>query len=429
MRLGGRLAAAIELLDLIDTDPRPADMLVREYFRSRRYAGSGDRRMISGLVYSVVRNRGMIDWRLTQTFLPVSNRLRVFLEFENSAVAEIGGEPHAPDAPSGEEAEQLRIGRGLEPDAAPENAQLNLPEWLPGAVRDGTLEVSQDALIAAFSGRAATDIRVNLTRTTRSELQAELAEAGVETTELAWVPTALRLSEPAQLENLPSFRAGKFEVQDAGSQYVAHLLGAKPGERVADICAGAGGKTLALADTMAGEGILFASDIDGKRLRRLQARAVRAGHDDIEAYYVGANDDWPDGWAGTMDRVLVDAPCSGSGTWRRQPEQRWRFAPERLKELSRIQASVLDRAAKLTKPGGRLVYATCSFLRSENETAITNFLDRNAGFSMTPWTDAALEASLPLPSGGADGQPFLRLSPFDHGVDGFFAAVMTRAIG
>jgi 16S rRNA (cytosine967-C5)-methyltransferase len=429
MRNGGRLAAAIELLDLIEADRRPADMLIREFFRSRRYAGSKDRRAVTELVYRVLRNRGLIDWQLGQVKLPENNRLRAFSEASDWDLDGVEDDVHAPEPLTPVEVSGLagiaRLGSGEMPD----EAHLNLPEWLCHLMREADPDASTDDLIDALGPRAATDIRVNTLKSSRDAVQAELLAAGIESDPLDWAPAALRLRESARLEGLSGFREGRFEVQDAGSQYTAMLVGARQGERVADICAGAGGKTLAMASSMKGEGILFASDVDGRRLRRLQERASRAGVTAVEYADVSPRSAWPEGWEGAMDRVLIDAPCSGTGTWRRQPEQRWRLTAERLEEVKAIQASVLDRGARLVRPGGRLVYVTCSFLRQENETAVTEFLDRNPGFTITPWADAAREAGLPLPSAQEVEQSMLRLSPYRHRVDGFFAAVMKRALG
>lgn len=429
MRPGGRLAAAIELLDLIDSDRRPADMLIREYFRTRRYAGSKDRRAVTELVYRIQRNRGSIDWHLNCVNLPVSNRLRAFLEAADWNVGDLSNDDHAPDPLSPSEKSGLEAAGGISPDDMPDEARLNLPDWLCRHFREGDPEASAGDLIEALGPRAAADVRVNTLSSTREEVQAELQQAGIETRPVDWVPTALRLDQTARLETLSATREGRIEIQDAGSQYAALLVGAQPGERVADICAGAGGKTLAMAAAMQGSGAIFASDVDGRRLKRLEERAGRAGVGSIQCLEVSPRAAWPEGWAGTMDRVLVDAPCSGSGTWRRQPEQRWRHSPDRLDELVAIQASILDRAAVLVRPGGRLVYVTCSFLRPENETAVTEFLERWGDFTITPWADAARETGVPLPPAHDPGQSMLRLSPYRHSVDGFFAAVMTRALG
>lgn len=428
MRPGGRLAAVVELLDLIDTDRRPADMIVRDYFRQRRYAGSKDRAAVAEAVFGVLRRRAELDWRVRRGGGEAGNRLRAFLSIDREQLEQALGDDHAPAPPSKHEAAVLAAGRGVSGEMPP-GARLNLPDWLVPKIVRSLPDASPDELAAAFAGRADVSIRVNGRKTDRAALAAELLAQGVETSAHPWVPTALTLTDPKPLEHLPAFTEGQFEIQDAGSQYAGLMVDARPGMRVADICAGAGGKALLLADRMDGEGELLASDVDGRRLRRLETRAVRAGVSNIGTTPVGANAPWPEGWEASMDRVLIDAPCSGSGTWRRQPEQRWRFTPERLTELTRLQAEILDRGARLVKPGGRLVYVTCSFLREENETGITSFLDRAPEFRLLPWPDVVREAGIPVPSGNRMTGDFMRLSPFDHGVDGFFAAVLQRAIG
>lgn len=429
MKPGGRLAAAIELLDLIDADPRPADMLVRDYFRTRRYAGSKDRRSVTELVFKVLRERASIDWRLKTAELIVSNRLRAWSQVMDWQIDASPDDPHGPEPLTGDEINRLREALRLEVTAMSEAARAGLPDWLFTQVKESLPEASLEQLCENFGPRASTDLRVNSLKTDIESARAALAASGIASDRLDWVPTALRLAEPVRLEHLPLWRDGHIEVQDAGSQYVTALCGARPGERVADICAGAGGKTLGLAAAMQDRGHLFASDVDARRLRRLAERARRAGAHSIETLAVGPEEAWPDGWAGSMDGVLVDAPCSGSGTWRRQPEQRWRLTPERLHELTEIQASVLDRGARLVRPGGRLIYVTCSCLQSENETAVTEFLDRNKKFTIMSWADAAREASIPKPPTGMAQSEMLRLSPAYHGVDGFFAAVLTRTLG
>lgn len=428
MRPGGRLAAVVELLDLIDTDRRPADMIVRDYFRQRRYAGSKDRAAVTEAVYDILRRRGELDWRIGKSGGQPGNRLRAFLATTPEFLDEALSGEHAPQPTSKGEATVLAAARTASGELSP-GARLNLPDWLVPKMVRGLPDASPDDLAAAFAGRADVSIRVNGRKTDRTALAGQLLEQGVETTEHPWVPTALTLTNPKPLEHLPAFTEGLFEVQDAGSQYAGLMVDARPGMRVADICAGAGGKTLLLADRMGGEGELMASDVDGRRLRRLEARAARAGVANLGTTQVGPNAPWPEGWEASMDRVLIDAPCSGSGIWRRQPEQRWRFTPERLAELTRLQGGILDRGADLVRPGGRLVYVTCSFLREENETAVTSFLDRSPGFRPLPWSDVVREAGIPVPSGRKMTGEFMRLSPFDHGVDGFFAAVLERPIG
>jgi 16S rRNA (cytosine967-C5)-methyltransferase len=262
--------------------------------------------------------------------------------------------------------------------------------------------------------------------TTRDAVLVRLTADGFMARALDLTPDAVRLDGEARLRDHPLLRSGEVEVQDAGSQAVGRLAGALPGERVADVCAGAGGKTLLLAAAMRDDGEIAAFDVDGARLGRLRSRAGRAGVRIVRTAARDGRAGFPEDEAGGYDRVLVDAPCSGLGTWRRQPEQRWRLTPERLEELCRLQAALIGAASSLVRPGGRLVYATCSLLRAENETPVTEFLDAHPGFRPVPAAEAVADAGISAGVGPGWG---IRLSPRSHGVDGFFAAVMERAVG
>ncbi|WP_417517898.1 RsmB/NOP family class I SAM-dependent RNA methyltransferase [Minwuia sp.] len=428
MRPGARLAAAIEVLDAIDGEGRPADLIVRDYFKSRRYAGSKDRRAVGELVFGVLRRRGELDWRLASAGLEAFNRLRVLLFARMNDVATSFGGPHDPEQPSSEEQEKLTQSAGLDLDTAPPSARLNFPAWLEPQLADSFGPDWQARAGAALAGRAATDLRVNRLKQDRDSVLDHLCADGIEAEPFWLAPDAIRLQKPVRLEDHPLYRSGVIEIQDAGSQFVGHLLGARAGETVADICAGAGGKTLLIAAGMQNDGRLIASDVDPKRLSRLEARAARAGATCVETHHVAADAPWPAEWIGRMDRVLIDAPCSGTGTWRRQPDQRWKFTQERLTELCGIQSAVLDRACELVRPGGRLLYVTCSFLRAENETAVTEFLERTPQFHPVSREELARDVSIPAAFAEPGIHPWFSLSPHDHGVDSFFAAVLTRAL-
>jgi 16S rRNA (cytosine967-C5)-methyltransferase len=283
------------------------------------------------------------------------------------------------------------------------------PAWLADLLVAAGVEPSD------LVGRAPLDLRVNRLKATRERMLADLA--GAEPTPYA--PDGLRITSGTNVEALPAFREGLIEVQDEGSQLVGLAVGAEPGQRIVDLCAGAGGKTLALAAAMANEGVLLACDTDRARLSRLAPRAARAGATIVEARLLdpGREKDALADWEGSADAVLVDAPCSGTGTWRRNPEARWRLTPQRLERLADTQAHVLDIAAPLVKPDGVLVYVVCSLLDREGPEQVDAFLDRHAGWVVGP-------ATLPCgePRGGG-----VRLTPALCGTDGFFVARLRRA--
>ena len=426
MRPEARLGAAIEILDRLETVQSYLEDLMRGYFRERRYAGSGDRRAIGATVYGVLRRRGELDWRLSQAESRCDNRLRVFLLTTLERDPGLAEGPYGPEVPDEAERGALSAAVLCDMETAPAWARLNYPVWLEGEIAESLGPSHEDELRALCEGRAATDLRANTLKTDRDRLAGMLAEEGFATEPVALASHALRLTSDGRADQSRAFGQGLFEIQDAGSQFVAQLVGARQGQWIADICAGAGGKALAMAADMDNRGQIFAVDVDAGRLRRLGARAERAGVRNIQTRRQPAEAGWPDDWRGRMDAVLVDAPCSGSGTWRRQPELRWRMTAEGLARNAVRQGAMLDAAAELVKPSGRLVYITCSFLAAENEKPVTDFLARRTEFSLTPWREAATAAGLTdLPDAGGT-EDFLRLTPLKQGVDGFFAAVMTR---
>ena len=388
MTPSARLQSAIELLDLIIVAARDAgpaaDTVIASYFKTRRYAGSGDRRAVRELVYQAIRRSGE---------RPVSGRAAMLgVAEDNDALRPLfDGSPHGPAAIGAKE--------------RPAPAAL-LPEWLaPRLAHVSTPELLE---------RAPFDLRVNLLKASRDAVLAELA--GAQPTRHA--PNGIRLDEPLPIEQHPLWADGKIEVQDEGSQLIALACGARPGETIVDLCAGAGGKTLALAADMGGEGRLIACDTDRGRLSRLPDRARRAGAEGIESRLLNPNRELEalEDLQGQADIVLVDAPCSGTGTWRRNPEARWRLTPERLVRLGELQARLLEIAASLVRPGGRLVYAVCSLLDEEGADQLSGFLAAHPDWS----------AARPFASPGTDRGPGVLLSPAADGTDGFFVASVER---
>jgi len=272
--------------------------------------------------------------------------------------------------------------------------------------------------IAALETPPPVDLRVNRLKATVEEAQRELARENIETERMRYAPDGLRLKRRLSIVAGDAFQNGLVEIQDEGSQIVAALVDARPGMQVMDYCAGAGGKTLAIAAGMNNKGRVVAMDVLETRLDRSAQRLRRAGAHNVERRSIGDNAKWLKRQKGTFDRVLVDAPCTGTGTWRRNPDGRWTLRRRDLEELVPKQAEILDAAAKLVKPGGNLVYATCSVLPAENERQIEAFLARHPDFEALPVAEVFPEL--------ANDTPFLRLSPLGHGTDGFFAAVLGR---
>ena len=377
---------------------RPADAIAGDYFRARRFIGSTDRRAIADRVWRILRTYRRLTWWLTDRPTP---RLLVgaSLLLDGDPLDAFSGARFAPAPLAPSERAQLRRveGRTLDHPSMPDAIRLEVPDWL--------LPRIDPAELRALLDPAPLDLRVNLLRTTRDEAQAALAAEGLETTPTPHSPWGLRIEGRRQVTTGPAFRAGLVEIQDEGSQLVAAVVDARPGMRVADFCAGAGGKTLALAMTMQNRGTLIACDVSAARLDNAVRRLRRAGVHNVERHLLEPGDKWLKRRVQSFDRVLVAAPCTGTGTWRRNPDARLRLTATDLAELLQRQSAILDQAATLVRIGGRLVYATCSLLSEENEDQVTGFLSRHPSF--------------------IQGE-VLVLTPARHGTDGFFAAVLER---
>lgn len=433
MTPAGRLAAAIELLDEIDRDKRPADVIAGAYLRARRYIGSKDRKAISDRVWGCLRRRARLDWWLAKLNQPLAPRSRVLADLAlnerlkpDEIAAEFSGEGRGPGGLGPDEWAFLQTlkGHDLFHHEMPAWVRGEYPEWLEPklvAVFGGDLAAEMGVL----RDEAPVDLRVNLLKGDRDQAAAVLTADGLAVEPTPYSPIGLRLPARAQLSVQAAFRNGLVEVQDEGSQLIALLTDARPGQAVMDFCAGAGGKTLALAAAMANKGRLVACDVNARRAERATLRLRRAGvHNVTRRLLEGEHDKWVKRHAGSFDRVLVDAPCSGAGTWRRNPDAKWRLTPQGLDELAAVQRRILDTAARLVRPGGRLIYATCSFLVEEDEAQVERLLADNASFRLLPLAEVWAE-TLPGPC-PVDG-PYLRLTPARHGTDGFFAAVLQRA--
>jgi 16S rRNA (cytosine967-C5)-methyltransferase len=430
----GRLAATIDLLHAVEDQPRrPADAIAAEFFRARRYIGGSDRRAVSDLAWAVLRQRIRLGWWLAELGARPTARLLVLahlllverLKPGEAARRFEGGRYGAGPLDQGERgvAEALS-GRPLAGKEMPEGPRLNLPDWaLPGLAARFGARLAEEA--AALEGKAPLDLRANRLKATREAAQAALAATGLAAEATPHAPAGLRLATRTPVTGTAPFRDGLIEVQDEGSQLIAALVAARPGLRVADYCAGAAGKTLAMAADMQNQGRITACDVSAPRLEGAAKRLRRAGVHNAETHLLTPGDRWAKRRAGSFDRVLVDAPCTGTGTWRRNPDARVRTTGQDLSELLGKQREILATSAQLVRPGGRLVYATCSLLPEEDEVQVERFLADHPGFGVVPlaraWAEAGLAGAPPCPG------PHLLLSPAAHGTDGFFCAVLERA--
>jgi 16S rRNA (cytosine967-C5)-methyltransferase len=393
----------------------PADMILSRYFREHPKLGSRERNAVAEGVYAVLRNKLVYASFSESGHGPAMRRLTLLGLADATGTDALAGL-------SAEEVEWLQRIATIDRSSLPPALRANLPQWLYDRLvaRDGEAATLQ--LAAALNRPAPLDLRVNALKAKREDVMAELATAPIACEPTPYAPLGIRVMKKPALQNLPLFQNGAIEVQDEGSQLLAQIVAAKRGEMVVDFCAGAGGKTLALGAAMRNTGRLYAFDVSEKRLAKLKPRMARSGLSNIHPVLIAhENDAKVKRLAGKIDRVLVDAPCSGLGTLRRNPDMKWRQTPEAILELNAKQTAILASSARLVKPGGRLVYATCSLLDEENEAIAGQFLAAHADFALVPMSDILLEQKIPLEMGN-----YLKLVPHLHQTDGFFAAVFER---
>lgn len=424
MRDAGRLAAAIDVLTQIEDRHRPVRMALKNWGEAARYAGAKDRAFVSGLVLDVLRRRRSLGWRMGDETLRAAalGALRFLWHWPLERVAEAAGEePHGPGPLTDAERAALEIPRDLAEAPAP--VRGDYPDWLDASLARAFGDARAEEG-AALSERAPVDLRVNLLKSDPERTLKALSSLLAEPTDV--LPTALRMpaldptARSGAVETIPQFSKGWFEVQDLGSQIAAASAGEVKGKQVLDLCAGGGGKTLALAGAMGNTGQIYAYDSDARRLADTIRRGDRAGVRNLQVRSP-VNPDPLKGLEGKMDVVFIDAPCSGTGSWRRHPDTKWRLTPETLEKRMADQDAVLDAGAPFVKPGGRMVYVTCSVLPEEDEDRVAAFLARAEGFVAKPATDDAKLTQHLTPEG------FLRLSPMTSGTDGFFVAVLEKA--
>jgi 16S rRNA (cytosine967-C5)-methyltransferase len=430
MTPAARVSAAIEVLAEIEARKRPAAEALKDWGTSHRFAGSGDRAAIGNLVFDALRTRASSACAMGED-CPRAVVLRTLVtswQMTPDQVAALAdASRHAPEPLS--EAELARLRRELPPDA-PAHIRGDYPEWLAGEFeRAFGARAAEEG--AALAKRAPVDLRVNTLKTPRDKVLKALHRFDAKPTPHS--PVGVRILQgpgPARsphVEAEPGHGKGWYEVQDEGSQLATLLSGAKPKEQIIDLCAGAGGKTLGLAALMRNTGQLYAYDADRLRLRPIFERLKRAGVRNAQVVPAGDAEALAK-LQGKMDLVLIDAPCTGSGVWRRRPDAKWRLSPQMLEARLAEQQAVLEEGAALVKPGGRLAYITCSVLPSENLDQVAAFLTRHPEFKLVPWRQL-WEQALPTPSlASADGsKDTLLMTPLSDGTDGFFVAVVERS--
>ena len=419
MHPGTLLDLTTQLLHEVMKLEAPADGVVSNFFHAQRTLGARERHTLAETIYTVLRKRLLLQ-HLAQKGSGALERRLAMLAWQ-------GNDTFLRGALGSHEQAWLAEKRQVDVQTLPEKLRHNLPDWLAGALHKQLDAESFWPLVHALETPAPLDLRVNTFKAKREQVQRALADAGIVAELTPYCPWGLRIAGKPALNKLDVFTRGEVEVQDEGSQMLALLTDAHRGEMVVDFCAGAGGKTLALGAAMRNTGRLYAFDTSGHRLSALKPRLARSGLANVyPAQLAHERDERVKRLAGKIDRVLVDAPCSGLGTLRRNPDLKWRQSPKAVQELQAKQMAILESAAQLLKPGGRLVYATCSLLRTENEEVVDAFSQQQAReFQVLPAAEALTAARVENPAVLVEGD-HLRLWPHKHGTDGFFAAVWTR---
>jgi 16S rRNA (cytosine967-C5)-methyltransferase len=404
------------LLGDVLTFSAPADSLVSGHFRHNPKLGREQRAFMADSIFGVLRHLRTLQWI---TNYPPGSRILLLawlIKFSGMSVREL--EP----ATKKNERETLAALKAANPTTPSLAIAAEWPDWVVETLQAQRSDEEILTLGRAMQNPAPLDLRVNTIKSSRDTVLSELAQLGIEAGPTPFSSIGIRLKGHPDLARLSLFKSGLIEIQDEGSQLIAALMGARRGEMVADLCAGAGGKTLALGAAMASSGRLYAFDIHDKRLANLQQRLKRSSLSNVTPQLISSEHDTRlKRLAGKLDRVLVDAPCSGLGTVRRNPDLKYRQSPESVAELNQKQASLIRAAAKLLKPGGRLVYATCSLLPAENQVIVQGFLVEHPNFKILPAGEVLASQRIPLEMGD-----YLEMNPVRHHTDGFFAAVLEK---
>lgn len=420
------LEACTELVRLTLKFDHPADAVVSRFFREHRNLGPRERNTLAETTFAVLRQKLLFEHLARSGSGPRERRLAI-LGFH-------GDRNYIKSALDEQEKKWLDATDTVRPDELMPHHRHNLPDWLVQPLK-AQVGDEFEALARSMNEPAGLDLRVNIYKQKRPVALAALEKAAIKAKATPYSPWGIRVEGKPAINRVKAFEDGELEVQDEGSQLLAWLLEAKRGEMVTDFCAGAGGKTLAIGATMRNTGRLYAFDVSGHRLDALKPRLARSGLSNVHPVAIAhERDERIKRLAGKMDRVLVDAPCSGLGTLRRNPDLKWRQTAAGVLELQAKQTAILNSAARLVKAGGRLVYATCSVLPEENEAVAEAFSAAHPDFTLLPVADLlarlmATEGAGDAATGVAEGLcagPFLRLWPHRHQTDGFFAAVWER---
>ncbi|MHB1083221.1 MAG: RsmB/NOP family class I SAM-dependent RNA methyltransferase [Thiobacillus sp.] len=405
------LQLATQALDRVLDFKRPADAELSAFFRDHKKLGQHDRAFVAEAVFGVLRR-----YRYLSVVVPAANQRTLVIAWLIKARGMSGATLEQFAKP-----ELIGHIRNAKTDDLLLGVAADLPDWVIEKLQQSMSEADILALGRALQQQAPLDVRVNMHKANRDAVLAQLRAEGMAVEATPYSPWGIRFKDHPAINRHPLFIDGSLEVQDEGSQLLALLVGARRGEMVCDFCAGAGGKTLAIGAMMASSGRLYAFDVADKRLAKMKPRLARSGLSNVMPQLLASeNDTRVKRLAGKLDRVLVDAPCSGLGTVRRNPDLKFRQSPESVAELTQKQAAILRAAARLLKPGGRLVYATCSLLRDENE-AIVETLLADGGFTLQPVNELLAQSKISLDTG-----VMLKMSPAIHGTDGFFAAVLVK---
>ena len=411
-----QLDAIVHALAIVLPATAPADRLLSDFFRDNKSLGHRDRAMIADTVYAALRRRRLLE-HVTPRATPREIALATLVKLQGIGLSQIES------ALKGEEKNWLAALKAQELDTLPFGVRADLPDWVIEKLRRSMDDEAILALARGLQQAAPLDLRVNTMKAPREAVLERLAYDALEANPTRMSPIGVRLKDKPALNKHPMFLDGAVEVQDEGSQLLGMLMEARRGEMIVDFCAGAGGKTLQMGAAMNSSGRLYAFDVSDKRLANLAPRLKRSGLSNVFPQRIsGENDPKVKRLRGKIDRVLVDAPCTGLGTLRRNPDLKQRQTLEGLAELNVKQRAILAAAAALVKPGGRLVYGTCSLLAEENEDIVAGFLAANAEFTLVPAAEVLKRQGVTVPGSG----DYLRLYPHLHDTDGFFAAVMER---
>jgi 16S rRNA (cytosine967-C5)-methyltransferase len=414
----GRLDAAVSALQVVLGLTRPADAALRLFFRDHPELGQRDRGFVAELVFTVLRHLRLLE-HLAGDPQPRRLALAALSLQLGFSVREL-----SPMLARGDDT-WLAHARAIDQAQLAPATRLSLPDWLYDSLARQRAGGELEAMARGLLQPAPLDLRVNTMLAQREEVLAALERDGIAAAATRYSPVGVRLETKPALQRHPLFLEGKVEVQDEGSQLLAYLVAPRRREMVVDFCAGAGGKTLALGALMRSEGRVYAFDTAEKRLSNLKPRLKRSGLSNVHPQLIeGTADARVKRLASKIDRVLVDAPCSGLGTVRRNPDLKWRQKPEGVVEMAAKQRAILEAAARLIKPGGRLVYATCSLLQEENEAVVDAFLGAHPAFVLSHCGEIFRRQGIELDTG-----PYYRVFPHSHGMDAFFAAVLERAQG